>query len=180
MILAGCGTGGADQPAVTPQAGTDGQSASATLDNTTEESESSRQSPAVDDEELASAERVSGEEALLTNARLYADAVGISLEDALAQFQVQEELGRLELEPALRATAGDDFAGIWIQRDPAGAGDCGAGGGGGGEGGVRTREVAQAEARARRSGAPRSRRRRRWIECSCQSTRICEATPIEE
>ena len=130
MILAGCGTGGADQPAVTPQAGTDGQSASATLDNTTEESESSRQSPAVDDEELASAERVSGEEALLTNARLYADAVGISLEDALAQFQVQEELGRLELEPALRATAGDDFAGIWIQRDPAGAGDCGAGGGG--------------------------------------------------
>ena len=73
--------------AVTPQAGTDGQSASATLDNTTEESESNRQSPAVDDEELASAERVSGEEALLTNARLYADAVGISLEDALAQFQ---------------------------------------------------------------------------------------------
>jgi hypothetical protein len=57
------------------------------------------------------------DEALLRDARQYAQDVGVDLEEAARRLQVQDDIGRLNA--ALAENERDTFAGLWIEHQPA-------------------------------------------------------------
>lgn len=55
-------------------------------------------------------------QAQLVDAQIYADHMGVSVDEALQRFEAQSLAG--ELETVLAATAPDAFAGLWVQHRP--------------------------------------------------------------
>ena len=52
------------------------------------------------------------------DAALLAEQLGISLEEALDRSDLSSAYGDLNLDAQLRSSAGDTFAGVWVQQEP--------------------------------------------------------------
>ncbi len=57
-----------------------------------------------------------GDDALRKDAREYASAMGVSLQEAIRRLSLQDAIGKLNVE--LSTNEGDTFAGLWIQHQP--------------------------------------------------------------
>lgn len=57
-----------------------------------------------------------GDNALIMDAKAYASAMGVDIDEAIRRLQLQDEIGELNLE--LTNNEGETFAGLWIQHQP--------------------------------------------------------------
>jgi len=58
------------------------------------------------------------DDAIKTDAALLAEELGISLEEVLDRLDLSSAYDDLNLDAQLRLSAGDTFAGVWVQHDP--------------------------------------------------------------